>query len=89
MVLYWRDVTDSSGMVTAMKEAGIPVQVMKDDNIQDLAKAHSDVVWMAFGGHARGLERKVVVCLESGVRSARLHRMSRCTSQLVVVSHDD
>ncbi|XP_025114499.1 uncharacterized protein LOC112576346 isoform X2 [Pomacea canaliculata] len=89
LMLYWGDVTDISGMVTGLQEAGIPVKVMKDDDIEDVATARSDVVWVASGDRVRGLERKVVVCLEHHTIFVPLHWMSRCTSQLVIVSPDD
>ncbi|XP_025102178.1 uncharacterized protein LOC112568879 [Pomacea canaliculata] len=93
--LQWRDllvlngwpVSDDSGLVKALKKAGIPVRVMKDDNTEDVATARSDVVWAADGGLVRGLERKVVVCVNDvDDVFSRLHFMSRCTSQLVIVS---
>ncbi|XP_025079698.1 uncharacterized protein LOC112555480 [Pomacea canaliculata] len=64
LVLCWFDVSDQWGVVTGLQEAGIPVQVMKDDDIEDVVTARSDVVWVTGGDHVRGLERKVVVCLE-------------------------
>ncbi|XP_025114137.1 uncharacterized protein LOC112576099 [Pomacea canaliculata] len=102
LVLDWYDGSDQSGVVTGLQEAGIPVQVMKDEDIEDVATARSDVVWVAGGRRVRGLERKVVVCLKDPdyqsiksdlVRpytrsSFRLDLMSRCTSQLVIVSPD-
>ncbi|XP_025113553.1 uncharacterized protein LOC112575759 isoform X2 [Pomacea canaliculata] len=92
--LQWRDVLllssdswrDSCGMVRTLIEAGIPVRVMKDDDMEDVATARSDVVWAAVGDHVLGLERKVVVCPYDVGGSVRLHLMSRCTSQLVIVS---
>ncbi|XP_025112558.1 uncharacterized protein LOC112575148 [Pomacea canaliculata] len=103
LVLDWRDVSDQSSMVTGLQEAGIPVRVMTDDDIEDVATARSDVVWVTSGHRVRGLERKVVVCLEDpgydllrsqlslvyNSTSPRLDLMSRCTSQLVIVSPDD
>ncbi|XP_025078825.1 uncharacterized protein LOC112554957 [Pomacea canaliculata] len=103
LVLYWGNVSDQSGVVTELLEAGIPVRVMKNHDIEDVATARSDVVWVTSGHHVRGLERKVVVCLKNrdhGVfspkflqqynpTSLRLDLMSRCTSQLVIVSPDD
>ncbi|XP_025111929.1 uncharacterized protein LOC112574826 [Pomacea canaliculata] len=94
LVLHWDDGSDSSGMVRGLQEAGIPVRVMKDDDIDDVATARSDVVWVARGDRVRGLERKVVVCLEETVspeyyrRFVPFYLMSRCTSQLVVVFPD-
>ncbi|XP_025100546.1 uncharacterized protein LOC112567888 [Pomacea canaliculata] len=90
--LQWRDVlvldsyniSDDSGMMKGLKEAGIPVRMMKDDDIEDVATARSDVVWVTSGQLVCGLERKVVVCLEDNVLS-RFQSMSRCTSQLVIV----
>ncbi|XP_025111932.1 uncharacterized protein LOC112574830 [Pomacea canaliculata] len=108
--LQWRDVlvlhsnyvSDNSGVVTGLQEAGIPVQVMKDDDIEDVATARTDVVWVSSRDHVRGLERKVVVCVKDyefersaiyleqyNLSSVRLDLMSRCTSQLVIVSPDD
>ncbi|XP_025111741.1 uncharacterized protein LOC112574728 [Pomacea canaliculata] len=96
LVLYWYDVSDQPGVVTGLQEAGIPVRVMTDDDIEDVATARSDVVWVVGGRRVRGLERKIVVCvdLDYGFRSklnstVRLDLMSRCTSQLVIVSHND
>ncbi|XP_025113046.1 uncharacterized protein LOC112575403 [Pomacea canaliculata] len=93
LVLYWGDISDRLGMMTGLKEAGIPVRLMKDDDIEDVATARSDVVWIAKGQHVRGLERKVIVYVEPDLRHAvvdiravRLHFLSRCTSQLVIVS---
>ncbi|XP_025114138.1 uncharacterized protein LOC112576100 [Pomacea canaliculata] len=92
LVLYWVSVSDQSGIVTGLREAGIPVRVMKDEDIEDVATARSDVVWVADGDDVCGLERKVVVCVDypgsrSNVRHASggFHAISRCTSQLVFV----
>ncbi|PVD18253.1 hypothetical protein C0Q70_20802 [Pomacea canaliculata] len=91
LVLYWGKVSDQSGMVRGLQEASIPVRVMKDDDIEDVATARSDVVWVVCGIHVRGLEKKVVVCLANAdygyFTSPRLDFMSRCTSQLVIVSN--
>ncbi|XP_025111920.1 uncharacterized protein LOC112574818 [Pomacea canaliculata] len=90
LLLYWRVLSDSSHMMTALREAGIPVRVMKDDDIDDVATARSDVVWVAEGDRVRGLERKVVVCLGSvDDVDARLQVISRCTSQLVIYQTQD
>ncbi|XP_025111950.1 uncharacterized protein LOC112574845 [Pomacea canaliculata] len=90
LVLYWDDVSDQSGVVKGLEELGIPVRVMKDADIEDVATARSDVVWVSRGDRVCGLERKVVVCLQDLrfdlYNSVRLHLMSRSTSQLVVVS---
>lgn len=84
----FRDVSDTSSVrvLKGLRDAGFHVRVVtKDDDIEDVATARSDVIWLARGDDVRGLERKVIVCLGEGV-SARLHHMSRCTSQLVIVS---
>ncbi|XP_025112052.1 uncharacterized protein LOC112574902 [Pomacea canaliculata] len=49
LVLYWETTSDNSGFVTGMKESRIQVEVMKDDNIADVATTRSDVVWVADG----------------------------------------
>ncbi|XP_025114128.1 uncharacterized protein LOC112576093 [Pomacea canaliculata] len=63
LVLYW-DYYMYSGVLKGLQEAGIPVRVMKDDDTEDVATARSDLVWVADGRHVRGLERKVVVCVQ-------------------------
>ncbi|XP_025077351.1 uncharacterized protein LOC112554011 [Pomacea canaliculata] len=88
LVVYWSYMTDDSGMVNGLKEAGIPVRVMNYNDIDDVATARSDVVWVTLGYDVSGLERKVVVCLEDH-DTVRFHAMSRCTSQLVIVYDDD
>lgn len=86
-MLYWGKVTNNSAMVTGLREKGVPVRVMKDENIEDVATASEDLVWVTDGRSFRGLERKVVICVRPPVDvSDRLHSMSRCTSQLVIVS---
>ncbi|XP_025100543.1 uncharacterized protein LOC112567886 [Pomacea canaliculata] len=84
LVLYWNDISDDSGMMKGLEEASIPVRVMKDDDIEDVSTARSDVVWVTSGESVCGLERKVVICVEDNVL-ARFYCMSRCTSQLVIV----
>ncbi|XP_025111720.1 uncharacterized protein LOC112574706 [Pomacea canaliculata] len=69
LVLNWDYFSDSPGIVTGLQQAGIPVRVMNDDDIEDLATARSDVVWVAGGECVRGLERKVVVCVQYDIRS--------------------
>ncbi|XP_025111942.1 uncharacterized protein LOC112574840 [Pomacea canaliculata] len=93
LVLYWGVVSHNSNVLHGMKTEDIPVKVMKDDDIEDVATARSDVVWVANGHHVRGLERKVVVCVVDNdnvdydsVVNVRLHCMSRCSAQLVIVS---
>ncbi|XP_025112766.1 uncharacterized protein LOC112575257 [Pomacea canaliculata] len=112
--LQWRDVlvlnwnnntikhTNNSGLVKGLQEAGIPVRVMKDEDIEDVATASSDVVWVVCGDRVRGLERKVVVCMKDidfetsifvghGLQistSSRRDLMSRCTSQLMIIFPD-
>lgn len=84
LVLHGYGVTDESGMVTGLSEAGIPMQVMTDDDTEDVATARSDVVWFVPGEIIGGLERKVVVCLEPFHDKTLF--LSRCTSQLVIIS---
>ncbi|XP_025103290.1 uncharacterized protein LOC112569645 [Pomacea canaliculata] len=99
LVFSWRDVNDQSGVVTGLNKAGIPARVMKDDDIEDVATAHSDVVWVT-NARVYGLKRKVVVYLQyfdfDSMRftefyqgsdcSSRLDLVPRSTSQLVIVS---
>ncbi|XP_025114143.1 uncharacterized protein LOC112576110 [Pomacea canaliculata] len=86
VMYYWMHYT---GVIEGLQEAGIPVRVMKDDDIEDVATASSDVVWVAPVGRVRGLERKVVVSLDPDINTVRLHLVSRCTSQLIIVLKDE
>lgn len=83
-MLFWGAFNDKATVVMKIIDAGIPVKVMKTENDEiDVATASQNVVWVADGARVRGLERKVVVCLGQD----RFHAMSRCTAQLVIVSH--
>lgn len=94
--LQWRDMLvvswyppKVSRMIAALKEADIPVQIIENDaDIEDVAMARSDVVWLMTEDQARGLEKKVVVFVQLDPKYGRVHYMSRCTSQLVIVSDD-
>lgn len=94
-VLHSGDQVEELGIVKGLIEMGVPAQVIHnkdndydyDDKIADLAIANSDLVWVANKLHVRGLEKKIVICLKQVSDLAdRLHSMSRCTSQLVIVS---
>ncbi|XP_025113952.1 uncharacterized protein LOC112575976 [Pomacea canaliculata] len=87
LVLHWGGFSENSGMMNTLIEAGIPVRVMKDDDVEDVATARSDVVWVTDGDSVRGLERKVVVCLDGAYDSVRLqlYCLSRCTAQLMYI----
>lgn len=91
LLLSWNELHEDAAILMAMTAAGIPVKVMRDSDIGDVATARSDVVWAARQLLVRGLERKVVVCIHNyddskgQYISTRLSAMSRCTSQLVVV----
>lgn len=105
LVLHMDDSSDNEGIVKGLREASIPVRVMKthdddaatadavddDNDVDDIATARSDVVWVARGRRVPGVERKVVVCLERPGADlyVRFFSMSRCSSQLVVVSPDN
>ncbi|XP_025111864.1 uncharacterized protein LOC112574792 isoform X2 [Pomacea canaliculata] len=88
LMLYQTGVTENAFMVEGLREAGIPVRVMKDEDIEDVATARSDVVWVTSAHRVRGLERKVVVCLdpERYDLSNKNYFLSRCTSHLAIVS---
>lgn len=83
---------NNSGVVEGLRRAGLPVRVIEGgsrSDVQDVATSRSDVVWVLNGAQARGLERKVVVCVRNEYRHSdvyhRLYPMSRCTSHLVLV----
>ncbi|XP_025114015.1 uncharacterized protein LOC112576027 isoform X2 [Pomacea canaliculata] len=100
VVLYRENVSEEFGIAKAFEEQKIPHRLMKHEDtedmelVKDMATANSDVVWFTKGDLFRGLERKVVVSVEvfdSWKKNTkfpdykRLHNMSRCTSQLIVV----
>lgn len=91
MCLEWRDVlvvyqdATNFAAVKAMTEAGVPARIMADDDIEDVASATSNVVWVAKVKEVRGIERKIVVWTAYGEDDDRLCSMSRCTSQLVII----
>ncbi|XP_025113055.1 uncharacterized protein LOC112575407 isoform X2 [Pomacea canaliculata] len=96
LVLYGTNLTgidrkDISGLINGLKNSGIPVEIMKDDNIKDVATACTDVVWVTNTRNVRGLERKVVVVVQESnfdIHNDRLYLMSRCSSKLVIVCPD-
>lgn len=89
LVLTGFDLDENTGVIRGLKEAGIPVNVMRNDNIDDVVTCRSDVVWVTDRDRVRGLQRKVVVYLQ--VVGARDNRhgdnlfMSHCTSRFVKV----
>lgn len=91
MILYRGDLREDATILKALLEAGVPVKVMKESDIEEVATASSNVLWAARQHLVNGLEKKVVVCLgnyednDSRYPSTRLQGMSRCSSQLVVV----
>lgn len=95
LVVSGQDLQEDSGVVKGLREKGILAQIMTAKDSEDVAMGFSDVVWVASGMRVSGLERKVVVCLDlvnlksDTANSFRLHLMSRCTSQLVIVSGQD
>ncbi|XP_025113468.1 uncharacterized protein LOC112575704 [Pomacea canaliculata] len=89
MVVYWREESADPRMVTGLRAGGVAARLMTDDDMEDVATARSDVVWVGEGHRMQGLERKVVVCVDLGdVAARRFRAMSRCTSQLVIVKLD-
>ncbi|XP_025079966.1 uncharacterized protein LOC112555694 [Pomacea canaliculata] len=88
LVLAYGGISDNSGVVRGLIQAGIPIQMLEDSDIEDVATGRSDVVWVTSGDRVCGLERKVVVCLDHR-KCIRLEYMSRCTSQLVIVFPDE
>ena len=90
----------ASGLVRALRDEQIPVCVLErsgkaDDvagwerRMADVAVAQTDWVTVADWESVRGLERRVVVWLADWPRYVgdpfRLHPLSRCTTQLIIV----
>lgn len=74
-------------MVDQMRNEGIPVEEMTENNIDDVVMARRDVVFVGAGHRVFGLERRVVVVIVGPFESlTRLYYFSRCTSQLIIVS---
>lgn len=88
LVVGTHNVHSMSGLVTGLRKSRVPVKVFTDSDTDDLATGRSDVIWVAHGSRVHGLERKIVVCLVNihDDYDDRLHLMSRCTSQLVILS---
>lgn len=94
LVLTWFVIKENSNLVKELRNAGIPARLMKGDDIEDVATARSNVVWVADGDRLRSLERKIIVCLQGDQHVIwdpvcvweRLYWMSRCTSHLAIVS---
>lgn len=82
---------EDAAILKNLKDENVPVRVMRNSDIEDVATSRTNVVWVARYQQVRGLERKVVVCLDDKNDSKgvypfiRIHAMSRCSSQLVVV----
>lgn len=89
-MLHSSRVSEKMGVMMGLREIGIPVQVLEEDNIEDMATSCSDVVWVAEANYVCGLERKVIVWLDPHKSGYffRFYFRSICTSQLVVVSPD-
>lgn len=91
LILSKTQLSEDAGILKPFSEKEIPVRVMRDCDIEDVATASSDVVWAARQHLVQGLERKVVVCLDNyddimgQYPFSRLYTMSRCSSQLIVV----
>lgn len=85
LILSSHDVAEDAGMVMALRNASIPVQVLKDEDIEDVATARSDVVWVANEDIVRGVERKIIIIIEN--TKVQLHALSRCTEQLMVITN--
>lgn len=93
-MLTWFVIKENSNLVKELRNAGIPARLMKDDDVEDVATARSNVVWVADGDRLRSLERKIVVCLQGDqyviwdpvYECERLSWMSRCTTHLAIVS---
>lgn len=75
-------------MVDQLRNEGIPVEVMTDNNIDDVVMARRDVVFVGEGQRVLGLERRVVVIVGPFDYCYRLYYFSRCMSQLIIVSTD-
>lgn len=86
-MLYSDDFDDYQKIVKGLREERVSLRAMRDNpkDFDDISTARSDVVWMVNGDYVRGIERKVIVCLDDN-DDVRLRHMSRCTSQLVLIN---
>lgn len=86
-MLYSDDFDDYQKIVKGLREERVSLRAMRDnpEDFDDISTARSDEVWMVNGDYVRGIERKVIVCLDDN-DEVRLRHMSRCTSQLVLIN---
>ena len=90
--------SSASGVVRALRRAQIPVCVLEwrdragvvaewESRVADVAVARTDEVTVAHWESVQGLERRVVVWLSDLTQDdiPRLHALSRCTTQLIIV----
>ncbi|XP_076439248.1 uncharacterized protein LOC143278101 [Babylonia areolata] len=84
-------ITEDSAMVKTMRGQGVPVGIVKPDDMGgrcDMARAVTDQVTITDHNTASGLERRVVVAVVIADRPARRDELiakSRCTAQLVLI----
>lgn len=85
-MLYSDDFDDYEKIVEGIKER-VSLREMRDnlEDFDDISTARSDEVWIVNGDYVRGIERKVIVCLDDNDK-VRLRHMSRCTWQLVLIT---
>ena len=88
----------ATGVVRALRHSQMPVCVLErrdragvvaewESRVADVAVARTDEVTVAHWESVQGLERRVVVWLSDLTQDdiPRLHALSRCTTQLIIV----
>ena len=86
----------ASGVVRGLRDEQIPVCVLErsdrtgdmagwERRVANVATAQTDRVTVAHWRSVRGLERRVVVWLTGRYVDFRVHSLSRCTTQLIIV----
>ncbi|KAK7090980.1 uncharacterized protein [Littorina saxatilis] len=94
LVTYIKDpfagvITPAGGIIDGLRLVNIPVTIVRNEDskaVADLASMTQDVVMAAEFSVVGGLERKIVVVVDSPIYDDRFYSTSRCTSQLIWVT---
>ena len=84
-------VQPAGGIVQGLRGGGVPVKVVRNDDLRAVADmalmaGDADEVVCAEFGVVGGLERNVVVVVDSCIYDDRFYSASRCSSQLIWVT---
>ena len=83
-------VQPAGGIVQGLRDCGVPVKVVRNDDVRAVAEmalmTGADEVVCAEFSVVSGLERNVVVVVDSYIYDDRFYSTSRCSAQLIWVT---